>query len=45
MNKVTVWLTSYNHEKFLRESIESILTQTYTEFNLYIIDDHSQDGS
>ena len=45
MDKVTVWLTSYNHEKFLRESIESILAQTYTQFNLYIVDDCSQDGS
>ena len=42
---VTVWLTSYNHEKYLRESIDSILAQTFSDFELYIIDDNSTDNS
>lgn len=43
--KVTVILTSYNHEKFLRESIESVLNQTYQNFELIIVDDYSTDNS
>lgn len=45
MPRVTVCLTSYNHAPYLRESIESILTQTYQDFSLVIIDDCSQDDS
>ena len=45
MPKVTVWLSSYNHDKFLAESIESILCQTYEDFELFIIDDCSDDTS
>lgn len=43
--KVSVILTSYNHEKFLRKSIESVLNQTYRDFELIIVDDCSQDSS
>lgn len=42
---ITVLLTSYNHEKYLRESIESVLQQTYTEFEFIIVDDCSTDDS
>lgn len=45
MAKVSVLLTSYNHERFVGESIESILGQTFTEFELIIIDDCSTDDS
>ena len=45
MQKVVIWLTSYNHAGFLRESIESVLNQTYTDYLLYIVDDCSQDDS
>lgn len=38
-------LTSYNHEPFLAEMIESILNQTLSEFELYILDDRSTDNS
>lgn len=43
--KVSVILTSYNHEKYLRESIDSILAQTYQDFEVIIIDDCSSDLS
>ncbi len=43
--KITVILTSYNHKKYLRESIESVLNQTYQDFKLIIVDDCSRDGS
>ncbi len=45
MAKVTVLLTSYNHAAFLRQSIESILEQSYRDYELFIVDDGSVDGS
>ena len=43
--KVSIILTSYNHEKFLRTAIASALDQTFTDFELIIWDDHSTDHS
>lgn len=43
--KISVILTSYNHEKFLRQSIESVLEQTYQDFEFIIVDDCSIDHS
>ena len=43
--KVSVLMTVYNGEKFLRESIESILCQTFDDFEFIIIDDGSTDAS
>lgn len=45
MPKVSVILTSYNHEKYLAASIESVLNQTFADFELLIFDDGSQDSS
>ena len=45
MPKVSVILTSFNHAKYLRESIDSVLTQTFTDFELFIWDDASSDAS
>lgn len=45
MPKITVILTSYNHEKFLREAIDSVLFQTESDFELIIWDDASTDTS
>ena len=45
MPKVSVILTSFNHEKFLREAINSVLNQTYQDFELIIWDDASSDNS
>lgn len=45
MPKVSILMTSYNHEKYIRESIESILAQTFTDFELIIVDDYSTDKS
>jgi len=43
--KVSIILTSYNHEKYLREAIDSALKQTYSNFELIIGDDASTDKS
>ena len=40
---VSVLLPAYNAEKYLRESIDSILNQTFTDFELLIINDGSTD--
>jgi glycosyltransferase involved in cell wall biosynthesis len=48
MNKlprVTVLMPVYNGENYLRQSIESILQQTYGDFEFLIINDGSTDGS
>jgi glycosyltransferase involved in cell wall biosynthesis len=43
--EITVLMAVYNGAKFLRESIESILGQSFTNFELLIIDDGSNDNS
>ncbi len=43
--KVTVLMSVYNGEKYLREAIDSILGQTFKDFEFLIIDDGSTDGS
>lgn len=42
---VSVVIPSYNHEKFLSQRIESILAQTFQDFELIILDDVSPDNS
>ncbi|MGV4793001.1 glycosyltransferase [Rhizobium sp. F40D2] len=42
---ISVVLPVYNGEAFLREAVESILEQTFTDFELIIINDGSTDGS
>ncbi|MDA0691023.1 MAG: glycosyltransferase [Nitrospinae bacterium] len=40
---VTVILPTYNRAGFLKESIESVLSQTFTDFELIVVDDGSTD--
>jgi len=42
---VSVVMATYNHEKYLGASIRSILSQTYSNFELIIVNDNSPDGS
>jgi teichuronic acid biosynthesis glycosyltransferase TuaG len=42
---VDVILPNYNKAEFLNESINSVINQSYKNFHLYIIDDHSKDDS
>ena len=43
--RVSVLMPVYNAEAFVASAIESILKQTYADFELLIIDDGSTDGS
>lgn len=42
---VSVVMPAYNAEKFIGEAIDSILNQTYPDFELIIVDDASVDGT
>lgn len=41
--KISVIVPVYNVEKYLRRCIDSILSQTFTNFELLLIDDGSKD--
>lgn len=43
MSKISVVMSVYNADKYLKESIDSILQQTYTDFEFIIINDGSTD--
>ena len=43
--RITIIMPIYNVGKYLRESINSILNQTYRDFELLILDDCSTDNS
>jgi glycosyltransferase involved in cell wall biosynthesis len=45
MPLVSVIMPSCNHERYVSEAIESILNQTFTDFELIITDDSSKDNS
>jgi glycosyltransferase involved in cell wall biosynthesis len=42
---ISIFLTTYNHERFVEQALDSVLTQTYQDFELIITDDCSLDGS
>lgn len=45
MPKVSVIVPNYNHARFLEQRIQSILDQTYQDFELIYLDDASTDNS
>lgn len=45
MPTVSVIVPNYNHAPFLKQRIDSILEQTYQDFELILLDDCSTDGS
>ncbi len=42
---VTVFMTAYNAGRYIKESIQSVMNQTYTDFELIIVDDGSTDDT
>lgn len=45
MEKITVLMPAYNVEKYIKKTIESVLMQTYENFELIIVDDGSNDNT
>ena len=45
MPLISVIIPVFNGEKTIQETIESVLNQTFTDFELIIINDGSQDAT
>ena len=48
MNKepaISLIMSVYNGEDYLREAVESVLNQTFTDWELIVINDCSTDGT
>jgi glycosyltransferase domain-containing protein len=45
MPKVTVAIPTYNRAHYLKEAIESVLNQTYTDYELLVVDNASTDNT
>lgn len=45
MNDVTIIMPAYNAEKYLEQSVDSVIAQSYRNWKLLIIDDCSTDGT
>ena len=42
---ISVYITNYNYERFIKKAIDSVLAQSFSDFELLIIDDGSTDDS
>jgi len=45
MPTVSVIIHTYNNEKFIAETVESVLNQTYKDYAVIVVDDGSVDGT
>ena len=39
--KVSIIITTYNREKYLSETIDSIISQTFIDYELIVVDNYS----
>ena len=44
-SKVAVLLSTYNGEKYLKEQLDSLINQSYSNIDIYIRDDGSTDNT
>lgn len=44
MSRATVLIPNYNNEPFIREALESVLNQSFSDFDVLIVDDCSSDN-
>jgi glycosyltransferase involved in cell wall biosynthesis len=42
---ISVCIPAYNNEKFIAQTLESVLAQTYGHFEIILTDDHSKDAT
>ena len=45
MPKVDILVPAYNAERFLAAALDSVLTQTFSDWRIVLVDDGSQDGT
>ena len=45
MAEIGIILATYNGEKYLREQLDSILSNTFKDYEIHICDDGSTDGT
>lgn len=45
MPKISIIIPNYNYEHYLRQRIESVMSQTFTDYEIIFLDDCSTDGS
>ena len=43
--RVSIIMPAFNAERFIREAIESVLAQTFSDYELIVVDDGSTDGT
>lgn len=43
--KIAVYMSCYNHEKYVGMAVDSVLRQTYSNLEFFIVNDGSTDGS